>query len=126
MVAVLSPRAFAEKKKVTIVKEWKGSVDDEAKQKDAPAVIANAKALEKLWKSWKIEGKTPKVDFEKQMVLVTTSRGSKLNLSANLDDKGNLEVLGFGTRDLRPGFRFVLGTVSKDKVKTVNGKALPK
>jgi ribosomal protein S12 len=45
---------------------------------------------------------------------------------ATLDEKGNLIVLGFGTRDLRPGFRYVLGTVRKDAVKTVNGKALPK
>jgi hypothetical protein len=30
------------------------------------------------------------------------------------------------TRDLRPGFRYVIATVSRAGVKTVNGKKLPK
>ena len=51
---------------------------------------------------------------------------TKLNMAgANLDDNGNLDVLGLGTRDLRPGFRYVLGVVSKNGVKTINKKALP-
>ena len=69
----------------------------------------------------------PKVDFTKEIVVAVYSSGSKLNIAgASLDDKGDLTVLGFGTRDLRPGFRYVLGTVSKDGVKTVNKKELPK
>jgi hypothetical protein len=35
-------------------------------------------------------------------------------------------VGGFGTKDLRPGFRYVLGVVPREGVKTVNGKDLPK
>jgi hypothetical protein len=30
------------------------------------------------------------------------------------------------TRDLRPGFRYVITTVSREGVKTVNGQTLPK
>ena len=56
-----------------------------------------------------------------------TENGQTLGqLCANLDDKGNLDVLGFGTRDIRPGFRYVLGIVSREGVKTVNKKDLPK
>src|SRR5262245_26988930 len=89
-------------------REWKGSVADESLQKEAPksGVITNAKDFEKLWKAWKIEGKVPEVNFAKEVVGVTTSRGSVLNLNANLDDKsGDLRLAGLGTRDLRPGFR---------------------
>ena len=60
------------------------------------------------------------------MIVITTTSGSKLRLSASLDDKGNLEVLGMATRDLRPRFRYVIATVSRKGVKTVNGKELPK
>jgi hypothetical protein len=56
----------------------------------------------------------------------TRTLGSKLRLSATLDDKGNLEVLGMATSDLRPGFRYVIATVSREGIKTVNGKMLPK
>jgi hypothetical protein len=50
--------------------------------------------------------------------------GSRLSLSAQLDEKGNLQVLGVATRDFRSGFRYVLATVSREGVKSVNGKEL--
>jgi hypothetical protein len=124
-VVVAPQQAVAQKTKVAITKKWSGSVDDEKAIK--PEAIISAKGLEAVWKAWKVAGDVPKVDFTKDMVVAVYSVGSKLNLAAaNLDDKGNLEVLGFGTRDIRPGFRYVLGVVSKKGVKTVNKKALPK
>jgi hypothetical protein len=126
IVAVMVSNAQAEKKAVKLEKEWKGAVEDEALAKDTPAFLSDTKALEKLWKAWKIEGKAPAVDFKKELVIVATTSGSRLRLSATLDDKGNLDVLGMATRDLRPGFRYVIATVSREGVKTVNGKQLPK
>jgi hypothetical protein len=113
------------KKKVEIGEKWSGSVDDEKAAK--PDCVTTAKGLEALWKAWKAPGDVPKVDFTKNIVVGVYSVGSKLNLaSAILDEKGNLDAIGFGTRDIRPGFRYVLGVVSKDGVKTVNRKELPK
>jgi hypothetical protein len=124
-VAVVAPEAAAQKKKVEITKKWSGSVEDEKAIK--PECIVSAKGLEDVWKAWKIEGDVPKVDFAKDIVVAVYSVGSKLNMAgANVDDSGDLTVLGFGTRDLRPGFRYVLGVVSKEGVKTVNKKSLPK
>jgi len=111
--------------KVEITKKWSGSVEDEKAMK--PECITSAKGLKAVWKAWMIEGDVPKVDFTKDIVVAVYSVGSKLNMAgANLDDKGNLDVLGFGTRDIRPGFRYVLGVVSREGVKTVNKKDLPK
>jgi hypothetical protein len=119
------PQAMAQKKKVEITKKWSGSVDDEKAPK--PEFITSAKEFAAIWKAWKIEGDVPKVDFAKDLVVAIYSVGSKLDLAgASLDDNGNLTVLGFGTRDIRPGFRYVLGVVSRDGVKTVNKKKLPK
>ena len=112
----------AEKKAVKLEKEWKGSAADADLSKDAPEYVADTKSLEKLWKKWGVEGKVPEVDFKKEIVIVSTTTGGRLTLSARLDDKGNLEVVGLATRDLRPGFRYVIATVSRDGVKTVNGK----
>ena len=123
--AVVVPEAAAQKKKVDVGMKWSGSVEDEKAIK--PECITSTKGLEAVWKAWKIEGDVPKVDFTKDIVLAVYSVGSKLNMAgANLDDTGDLAVLGFGTRDIRPGFRYVLGVVSKEGVKTVNRKALPK
>jgi hypothetical protein len=126
VVLLCTPQCHAQAKTVKLTNEWKGSVADESQMKGAPECITSAKALEQLWKAWKIEDKMPKVDFDKEIVVIAVTSGSKISLSARLDDKGNLEVLGQATRDLRPGFRYVLGTVSREGVKTVNKKELPK
>jgi hypothetical protein len=125
LAAIAVPEAAAQKTKVAVVKTWSGSVDDEKAAQ--PEVIISAKALETAWKAWKVAADLPKVDFTKEIVVAVYSGGSKLNIAgADLDEKGNLTVLGFGTRDIRPGFRYVLGTVNKAGVKTVNGKELPR
>ena len=123
--AAVAPPAAAQKKKVEITQKWSGSVADEKAIK--PECITSAKGLEAVWKAWKIAGDVPKVDFTKAIVVAVYSGGSKLNMAgANLDNNGDLTVLGLGTRDIRPGFRYVLGVVSREGVKTVNKKNLPK
>ena len=125
-LALLASSAWAQKKPVPPSKEIAGSVDDENLMKNAPPVVTTAKGLEKVWKDWKIADPMPPVDFAKDMVVLTTTRGSKLKLLATLDDKGDLQIGGLATRDLRPGFRYVIAVVPKEGVKTVNGKELPK
>jgi hypothetical protein len=123
--AGVATQASAEERKVEITKQWSGSVENENLMK--PECIASTKALEAVWKAWEIKGEVPKVDFTKHLIVAVYSVGSKLDIAgAKLDDKGNLDVLGFGTRDILPGFRYVLGLVSREGVKTVNKKDLPK
>jgi len=104
-----------------------GSVEDENLVKEAPesGVIVSAKGWEKLSKAWGIKD-APKVDFSKELLAVATTRGSKLNLTPKVDDKGDLKVLAVATRDLAPGFRYAIKSVPREGVKTVNGKELPK
>jgi hypothetical protein len=126
LVVLMAPAAWAQKKEVKPTNQWNGSVADEKLMKEAPLCVVSKKGLEALWKAWKLGDKMPEVDFTKEIVVLATSRGSRLILSASLDDKGDLQVLGAGSRDLRPGFRYVLASVSREGVKTVNGKELPK
>jgi hypothetical protein len=108
------------------LKQWGGSIDDAALQKQAPAngVLTDAKSFAKLWTAWKIEGKVPDVDFAKNLVVVETTTGGRLRTSARLEANGNLKILGLATRDLRPGFRYEILVLPRSGVKTVNGKAL--
>src|SRR4051812_324069 len=64
--------ARADGKPLKLTKELKGSVADETKQAAAPDCVVSEKGLKKLWDEWKIAGKPPEVDFEKEIVLVTT------------------------------------------------------
>jgi hypothetical protein len=124
LVLALSPTAFADQP-VKFDPAWKGSVEDADLAKDAPTVLVSQKALTALWEKWKLEGKVPEVDFEKSFAVVVTSRGSVLNLGGTLKDDGDLTVQATSTRDLRPGFRYVIGILPRGP-KTVNGKPLPK
>jgi hypothetical protein len=125
---LLAPTIRGEAKNVTLTQKWSGSVADEGLQKGAPenSCITNAKKFAKLWKAWKIGDKMPKVDFKKEMLILAVTSGSRLDLSARLSDKGDLQILGIATADFGPGFRYVVGVVSRDGVKTVDGKQLPK
>src|SRR5262245_36291543 len=104
-----------------------GSIADETLQKEAPedGVIASKKAWEKLANAWGVKGPA-KVDFGKEILVVGTTVGSRLNVSTKLDAEGDLKVTGMATADIGPGFRYVIKSVNKEGVKTVNGKTLPK
>jgi hypothetical protein len=115
----------AERQPVTPVKEWTGSIDDPTIVSAAPEIILSAKEFEALWLAWKLPSPVPEVDFSSYLVAVQTTQGSRLRLSAVLEDNGNLTLLGMATRDLRPGFRYVLAALSRTGVKTVNGKEFP-
>jgi len=118
--------ATAAEKAIEPTMSWKGSVADRELLGKPPVVITSAEAWQALWTGWKLEGESPKVDFEKELVVVQTTVGGLLNLIVKLDDGGDLKVLGLATRDLRPGFRYVLATVPRVGIKTVNGLELPK
>ncbi len=96
-----------------------------AKQSPENGVIASAKAWDKLVKVWDVKG-APKVDFDKEILIVATTVGSRISVTPKLDDKGDLKIAAIATADFGEGFRYVIKSVSKDGVKTVNGKTLPK
>ena len=124
MIALVSTANAQDRKPLETLKEWRGDNPHEGLAKDSPKFITNAKDLEKLWKAWDIKEKLPEIDFSKEILLVETTRGSRLNLKATLDEKGDLQSLGLATRDLRPGFRYVMITVNKAGIKTIAGKAI--
>jgi len=130
VAALLVPgEARAEKKKLDAKVLFQGSIDDEKLEAKKPAtgVIATQKAFDELFAAWKLGEQKPIIDFKKDLVVVTTTVGSKLTLGAMLDtETGDLGVGGLATKDLRPGFRYVVAVVPRDGVKTVGGKELPK
>jgi hypothetical protein len=111
-------------KRIDPTAEFTGSVKNESLIKDAPTLVTTTDALSKLWQTWKIADPKPKVDFKKQLVVLRTARGSILGIMLTLDDKGDLRVTGDSSRDLEPGFRYVIAIVGRSGIKTVNGKQL--
>jgi hypothetical protein len=123
---LLAAVAHAQGNPVKPTRQWRGSVDDVSLTALARGpVVASQTELEKLWKGWAIKDAMPKVDFSKELVLVATSRGSRLNLRPVVQGD-DLRAGAISTRDLRPGFRWHLVTVPRQGIKTVDGKPVPK
>jgi hypothetical protein len=111
-------------KEMKVIAKFAGSVDDDKAEAPKEPVITNEKDLKALWDAWKLTDKMPKVDFDKELVVITTTKGSRLNVNLKRDEKGDLTVVGVATRDLRPGLRYIIQVIEREGIKTVNGKKL--
>jgi hypothetical protein len=111
------PRLFIGKKDNEL---WKDASKD--------GVIAGPKAWAKLWKTWGGDKDAPKVDFDKEIILVAAGPGPNIIKvdDLKLNDQGDLKFRWSITERGGDGFVAKLLKVSRAGVKTVNGKALPK
>lgn len=105
---------------------FSGSVTDEAMQEKIPVLITDVMALRDIWKNWAIKKEMPKVDFAKEIIVISTTRGSILQQEICLTGKGDLQISATSTKDLRDGFRYIISQVSLAGVTTIAGKELPK
>ena len=121
----LAAQAQGKNGKAKSDKQWQGSVADLSLLKLTPksGYFSDEMTFAKVWKAWNGEKKMPKVNFKKNIVCVATTRGSRLGLNPRVKD-GDLKTIAFATSDLGPGFRFHMVAVSREGVKTVNGKPL--
>lgn len=132
VIAALAALVFApfgtaeEPKKDKPTVQLAGDLKDESLQTAAPAngVIMAQKDWDALAKAWGIKD-APKLDFTKELLVVGTWRGSVFNITPTVKD-GDLSVSAFGTKDLRPGFRWKIASVKREGIKSIQGKPLPK
>lgn len=117
--------SFAALTEIKPLKVFKGSVADVELQKKCPELIATPIVFKETWQALKIKEVMPEVDFCKTFIIAGTTNGSILNISTSLDDKGDLKTMSMATMDLGEGFRYVMLVISREGVKTVNGKKLP-
>ena len=110
-----------------------GKVPDESLRKLAPAsgVISDAQTWNTLRQAWFATARerqlTPDVDFETKLVLVGTVPGpNRVIMHPELDEDGDVRFLVAGTKIGGPGFGFLLLTIERAGVKSVNGVPLQK
>jgi len=106
----------------------RGKVGDRSLRKLAPdsGAITDAETLKKLLTKWDYENADWSTDFQKNVVVVGTAFGPNIvRLMARKSDDGNLKVLSAASLMAGPGFGWAMKVVSREGVKTVNGKPLP-
>lgn len=101
-----------------------GSLPDASLVSAVPenGVITSQEQWEALAKKWGIK-EPPRVNFKDQVLVVGTTRGSTLSMNPAVKN-GDLALNVARATDTAPGFRWRVQSVSRDGLKTVNGKAL--
>ena len=118
--------AFADAKSVKPNKNWTGLVKDDTLKKLAPkdGYVVDAKEFEKLWKAWS-KDEVPRIDFAKEVVIVTLAAGpNKPEIKATLDE-GKLEIKAMQALVAGAGFGYSLATFDRKGITTVRNKKLP-
>jgi phosphate transport system substrate-binding protein len=100
-------------------------VDAETLESIAPPILGTAEGWGILWRAWGRAGDPPAVNFVESVVVVRTTRGSRLSTSYLLDAEGHLQVATRATLDLRPGFRYILAVIPRAGIARIDGEPLP-
>jgi hypothetical protein len=106
---------------------WSGKIKDESLRKLAPQsrFIADVETWKALWSAWRPGEELPKVDFVKELILVGTVPGPNLVIMRpTIDDSEDVKFIVGGTKIGGPGFGYKLIKMSRDGVKTVNGRPI--
>lgn len=128
LLAMQPSEANDGKKQIKPTQTVSGTIDDDALSKLAPKAgyFTDQKALEGLWAVWKLKGKTPAIDFTKQIVFVQLATGGPNvpRASYTLDAKGDLTALSISTLKGGPGFGYSIDVLPRDGIKTYMGKPI--
>jgi hypothetical protein len=128
LVIGLSAVRADQSKQIPVLRKWDGKIKDETLRKASPVTgyVANEKEFAKLWQAWRPDDKeVPKIDFEKEIVLVGVASGpNDVRLIPQLDEKGDLQVLARASLVAGPGFGYQIAVVKREGIKTIKGKAI--
>ena len=121
-----------EKTTLQPVRSWTGRVSEADKEgliKEAPTTgyVVDQAALDKLWRAWRGDEKSPMVDFRREAVFVNTVKGpNQLKVAYRVDGAGDLKTMAEATAVAGPGFSYVVDVLPRAAFKTFRGKALPR
>ena len=83
-------------------------------------VIIDGVEYEKIWRELGLTEEPGAVDFAKEVVVVSTTRGSRISFRLRDEGEGRLQVISISTKDIRPGLRFAFCVLSRSPWKQIN------
>jgi len=106
-----------------LIKQYTGELKNSSMNVHISQFITDTETLIDAWETLDISGKVPKIDFNKQLVVVSTWKGSSFTPSYYVDRNGDLKTTILGTLDLRSGLQYALAIFDREGIKTVQGKS---
>jgi hypothetical protein len=105
---------------------WSGLVRNVALRDIAPAkgYVADENTWQNLWEKWHDDqSEPPKIDFNKEIVLVATSIGpNRMFAKPRLNEEGALLFAPAATLLAGPGFGYLLARIPIEGIKSINQK----
>jgi hypothetical protein len=83
-------------------------------------VILDGVEYEKIWRELGLTEEPGAVDFAKEVVVLSTTRGSRISFRLRDEGEGRLQVISISTKDIRPGLRFAFCVLSRSPWKQIN------
>jgi hypothetical protein len=107
---------------------WVGLLKDPALEKEKPAsgLVTSAAEFTRLWTAWFGKEKLPTIDFEKQVIIVTTSTRARIHGLHLIDNKGDVQVFVGLILGAPEECSYGLLAVDREGIKTIQGKPLSK
>lgn len=102
------------------LREFFGEAGSGVESGPAREVITDGADYEKFWRKLGLEQEPGVVDFARELLVVSTTRGSRITFRLRDEGEGKLQVMVISTRDIRPGLRYGFCVLPKSKWKQIN------
>ena len=102
------------------LREFFGEAGAGLEKGPTPGVITDGVEYEKIWRGLGLTEEPGAVDFAKEVVVVSTTRGSRITFRLRDEGEGRLQVMSISTRDIRLGLRFGFCVLPRSGWKQIN------
>ena len=130
----------AEGRKIAPVHQWAGQVGTTtaittSKQPEGPAAattnewggcLLSEEELDKFLRHWEITNAMPKINFQEDLALFYLGHGGPVLMRLAVEDEGNLVTDYVQTPTWSLALNYLITSVSRAGIKSVNGKSVEK
>ena len=115
-----SPIAVKKNESPKPLREFFGEAGPGVEKGPTREVIIGGVEYERIWRELGCIQEPGAVDFAKESVVVSTTRGSRITFRLRDEGEGRLQVMSISTKDIRPGLRFAFCVLSRSAWKQIN------
>ena len=120
----ISPTEMKKNESPKALREFFGEAGAGVEKGPTRGVILDGVEYEKIWRELGLTEEPGAVDFAKEVVVLSTTRGSRITFRLRDEGEGRLQVMSISTRDIRPGLRYAIAVIARQGWQEVNDTKL--
>ncbi len=120
----ISPTEMKKNESPKPLREFFGEAGAGVEKGPTRGLIMDGVEYVKIWRELGLIEEPGTVDFAKEVVVLSTTRGSRITFRLRDEGEGRLQVMSIATRDIRPGLRFAFCVLSRPAWKQINDSKL--